>query len=89
MNRELFAVLPGTPMDASRELLRVFGIGAVPVLDDGGRPLGIVTAGAPLDGDGTAHDRMTGPASCIEEAARLLVPSDAHHLGRRVLTRGG
>src|SRR5579859_4361879 len=86
MNRELLAVVPETPVRAIRELLRTFEVGAVPVVDEDRRPLGMVTAGAVLDATGTASDRMTRPAPCvesstgIESAARQLTGADVHHL---------
>jgi CBS domain len=86
MNGELLAVAAETPVQAVRELLRTFAISAVPVLNEERRPLGLVTAGDVLDGSGTAADRMSRPAMCIEgstgieEAARHLAQADAHHL---------
>ena len=86
MNRELLAVLPETPAQAIRELMRTFVVGAVPVLDEQRRPLGIVTALALLDVEGAAAERMTCPAVCIEgstgfeEAARRMAKEDTHHL---------
>ncbi len=86
MNRELLAVVPGTPVQAIRELLRTFAIGVVPVLSEARRPLGMVTTDAALAGGGTAGDRMSRPAMCIEgsagieAAARRLVLADAHHM---------
>jgi CBS domain-containing protein len=86
MNRELLAVVPETPVQAIRELWRTFAIGAVPVLSEERRPLGMVTACAALDGGGSAADRMSRPAMCIEgstgieAAARRLALADAHHL---------
>jgi CBS domain-containing protein len=86
MNRELLAVAPETPVQAVRELLRTFSIGAVPVVNDERHPIGMVTAVAVLDGSGTAADRMSRPAMCIEgstgieTAARRLALADAHHV---------
>ena len=86
MNRELLAVVPETPVRAVRELLRTFAIGAVPVVDEERRPIGMVTAHAVLDGNGSAEDRMSRPAKCldastdIDTAARYLATSDAHHV---------
>jgi CBS domain-containing protein len=86
MNRELLAVLPEMPAQAARELLRAFAIHVVPVVDEQRHPLGMLTARALLDGNGVAAVRMTRPALCaegstsLEEAARLLALSDAHHL---------
>ena len=86
MNRELLAVVPETPVQAIRELLRTFAVGVVPVLSEERRPLGMVTADAALAGEGTAGDRMSRPAMCIEgstgieAAARRLALADAHHM---------
>ncbi len=86
MNRELLAVVPETPVQAIRELLRTFAIGAVPVVNDERRPIGMVTSGAALDATGTADERMTRPALCIEgstpieSAARQLAVAGVHHL---------
>jgi hypothetical protein len=86
MNRELLAVVPETPVQAIRELLRTFAIGAVPVVNEERRPIGMVTAHAVLEGTGTAGDRMSQPVRCIEgstsieSAARHLALADAHHL---------
>jgi hypothetical protein len=87
MNRELLAVVLETPAQAILELLRTFAIGAVPVVDDERRPLGIVTAGDLLGAvGGTARDRMSPPAMCIdgstaiEAAARRFGLADVHHL---------
>jgi CBS domain-containing protein len=86
MNRELLAVVPETPVEAIRDLMRTFEISAVPVVDDERRPIGMVAVGAVLDGNGTAGDRMSRPAPCvdastdIQAAARRLAATDAHHL---------
>ncbi|WP_240048357.1 CBS domain-containing protein [Crenalkalicoccus roseus] len=45
MSRDLVVVPPETPVPAVAELLAARGISAVPVVDEGGRPLGIVTEG--------------------------------------------
>jgi CBS domain-containing protein len=45
MSTNLVVVPPETPVDAVAELLASRGISAVPVLDAGGKPLGIVTEG--------------------------------------------
>jgi CBS domain-containing protein len=87
MNRELLTVHPETPTREVRELLRTFTVGAVPVVDDARRPLGVVSLRDVLDADGgTARDRMAKPAICvalsttIDHAARQLASSDRHHL---------
>lgn len=86
MNRELLVVGPETPAQAIRDLLRTYAVSSVPVVDSGGRPLGLVTACAVLDCAGTARERMSQPAMCIdastdiETAARRLAAEDVHHL---------
>jgi hypothetical protein len=86
MNRELLAVRPDLPVSELRGLLRSFGVGAVPVVDEARHPLGVVSARNMLEGEGTARDRMTRPAICVststavEDAARWLAQSDKHHL---------
>jgi len=73
-------------VQAIRELLRTFAISTLPVVDDERHPIGMVTACEVLDGSGTAGDRMSRPAICIEGsasiefAARRLALADAHHL---------
>ncbi|HLK36614.1 MAG TPA: CBS domain-containing protein [Polyangiaceae bacterium] len=86
MNRELLSVQPDSPVDEVRELLRTFKVGAAPVVDVSGRPLGMVSVRDVLDASGTAADRMTRPALCvsvstaIQDIARLLASSDLHHV---------
>ncbi len=86
MNRELLVVLAETPIEAIRGLMRTFAIGAVPVVDDERRPVGIVTSTSVFDGSGTAGARMSRPAMCVEGSAdidataRRLVADDVHHL---------
>jgi hypothetical protein len=86
MNRELLAVRPDLPISDVRDLLRSFGVGAAPVLDEARRPLGIVSVRDLLEGGGAACDHMTRPvigvdaSTPVEEAARRLARSDMHHL---------
>lgn len=86
MNHELLAITPELPADEARDLLRAFHIGAAPVLDDAGRPVGVVSLRDPLERGGRTREYMSRPARCIpvstpvEEAARQLARSDAHHL---------
>jgi hypothetical protein len=86
MNRELLSIVPDTPVEVARELLRAYGVGAVPVLDDERRPLGVLEAPALLDATGRAAERMTRPAPCVdgstsvEDAAKELAKAGTHHL---------
>ncbi len=86
MNGELLAVRPETSAREARELLRTFRVGALPVLDDAQRPIGVLSLRDLFDVDGTAGERMTKPAMCvaasalIEQAARQLARTDRHHL---------
>lgn len=86
MNRELFAIRPDLPVAQARGVLRSLRVGAAPVLDDTQRPLGVLSVRDLLDAEGTAGERMTRPAICvdgstsIEEAARRLAGTSMHHL---------
>jgi len=86
MNRELLAVQPNTEAHELRQLMRSFHVGAVPVLDESGRPLGVVSMRDLLESEGAAADRMTRPAMCvsisatIDKAARQLAATDRHHM---------
>lgn len=86
MNRELLALRPDLPAREVPAMLRSFGIGAAPVLDDAGHPIGVLSLRDPLDLDGSAADLMSRPALCvsastrIEDAARQLARGDTHHL---------
>jgi CBS domain-containing protein len=87
MNRELLAVRPDLSARAALDLLRSFRIGAAPVLDDAGRPIGVVAIRDLLDAASVAaRERMSRPALCVsisatvEQAARQLARMDLHHL---------
>lgn len=86
MNRELLTVRPGTTIREVRDLLRSFSVGAVPVVDDASRPLGVLSLRDMLEADGVAAERMARPAICvsmstrIDHAAHQLAASDMHHL---------
>jgi hypothetical protein len=86
MNKELLAVHPDVPVSEVRALLRSFGVGATPVLDESRRPLGMISIRDVVDLDGTVRERMSRPAFCvgsstlIEEAARRLAATEMHHL---------
>src|SRR5579883_2651944 len=86
MNRELLAVRPDMTILEARELLRTFGVGAAPVVDEARRPLGVVSVRNLLDPEGAVQQRMSKPAICVplsmtvEDAARHLGRTDMHHL---------
>jgi hypothetical protein len=86
MNRELLAVVPETPVESIRHLMRAFAVSAVPVVDKDRRPVGIVTSTSVFSENGAAGACMSRPATCIEGsagieiAARRLVAGDLHHL---------
>jgi len=86
MNRELLAVRPDLPAGEVLALLRAFGVGAAPILDDDRKPIGIVSMRDRLDGEGSARDVMTRPVDCvsmsatIETAAEQIARGDRHHL---------
>jgi len=86
MNRELLAIRPDMPTEQARDLLLMFRVGAMPVLDDLRRPVGVISVRDLLHPGGTTGERMSRPAICvststpIEDAARQLARSDIHHL---------
>jgi len=86
MNRELLTVRPETTAEAARELLKGFAIGAVPVVDDSSRLLGVVSVRDLLDASGPVEEFMTRPPMCVglsasvSAAARQLAQTDRHHL---------
>jgi hypothetical protein len=87
INPEVLAVRPDLPAREVRSLLRSFAVGAVPVVDDAGKPLGVLSLRDLIDSvEGTAGGRMSKPAICtndsitIESAARHLASTDMHHL---------
>ena len=86
MNRELLAFRADLPAGEARELLRSFSVSAAPVIDEGRRPLGVVSMRDLLPSIGTAEERMSRPARCvgssmsIEDASRQLARSDLNHL---------
>jgi CBS domain-containing protein len=86
MNKELLSIRPDLPAREVPAILREFGIGAAPVLDERRKPVGVVSLHDKLDREGSAHDVMTRPAECvsmsatIEAAARQMARGDRHHL---------
>jgi CBS domain-containing protein len=86
MNRELLSLRPDLPAHQARDMLRSFGVGAAPVIDDEQRLVGVLTLHDLLEADGTTRQRMSSPAVSVtpsmpvEDAARFLVRGDLHHL---------
>lgn len=80
MTRDVASVQPRTSLHEAAELMRSRDCGAVPVLDDGGRAIGILTdrdimiaaleTNRPL-ADMRASDAMTRPAITVHEDERL------------------
>jgi CBS domain-containing protein len=82
MNRELLYLAEGSrPELARRQMLR-FGVTAVPVLDDAGRPVSMISL---RDLVGDAPCTPTTPVfsvtstTSIESAARALAETEFHH----------
>ena len=93
MSSALVAAVPWLPASRLVELMVDENIGAVPVIDDDGSPLGIVTRSdvleedeLNLDGEVTAAELMRRspltvyPTTPIAEAARLMARQRVHHL---------
>jgi hypothetical protein len=95
MNSELFGVRPHERAGDALGFIVALGITGAPVLDDAGRPVGMVSfrdlAGAPPTT--TVNERMTRPAvvvrskSSIEGAGRLMGEAGLHRLP--VVDEGG
>jgi len=86
MNRELLSLRPDLPARQARDMLRSFGVGAAPVIDDEQRLVGVLALHDVLEADGTTRQRMSKPAvsvptsMTVEDAARRLACGDLHHL---------
>jgi CBS domain-containing protein len=86
MNRELLSLRPDLPAHQARDLLRSFGVGAAPVIDDERRLVGVLALHDLLEAHGTTRQHMSSPAlsvtpsMAVEDAARFLVRRDLHHL---------
>jgi hypothetical protein len=86
MNCELLSFAPGLSARQARDMLRSFGIGAAPVVDDFNHPIGVLSLRDLFEADGTTRQRMRSPALSVpssmtlETAARCLVARDIHHL---------
>lgn len=93
MSTVIVTAAPWLPAARLVELLVDENIGAVPVIDDDGRPLGIVTRAdvleedeLSLEGEATADELMrrspitVEPTTPVTEAARLMTRQRVHHL---------
>lgn len=86
MNKELLALRHDLPAREALELLRSFGVGAAPILDENRKPVGVVSVRDRLETDRSVHDVMTRPVACvsmsstIEAAAEQMARGDRHHL---------
>lgn len=88
MNRELFSVRPEEPLNATLEAILALSITGAPVVDERGKPLGLVSLRdlvAEKPGT-TAGERMTRPPATVPaearigEAARRLAGTRYHRL---------
>jgi CBS domain-containing protein len=85
MNRELFTVRADERIELTRDTTLALGIGAVPVIDDDRRPIGVVTL-RDLVASSRQGRHVRSPAltvsttATLDEAGRLLGESDHHHL---------
>lgn len=88
MNREVFALHPGNSVQRAREAILALGITAAPVVDDDGKPVGMISLRDLVTerrGD-TVGERASQYTVCvrandpIEHAARLLAETRFHHL---------
>jgi CBS domain-containing protein len=82
MNREVFSVGPQEPVDEAREAILALGITGVPVVDEKGRPLGLVSLRdlVTQKAGTTAGERMTRPPETVP--AQCRIGEAAHRLAR-------
>jgi CBS domain-containing protein len=86
MNKELLTLRHDLPAREVLELLRSFGVGAAPILDEDRKPVGVVSLRDRLETDGCVQTVMTRPVACvsmsstIEAAAEQMARGDRHHL---------
>ncbi len=93
MSTAIVTAAPWLPATRLTELLVDENVGALPVIDDDGNPLGIVTRAdvleedeAEYDGEATAEELMrrapitVTPTTPVAEAARLMTKQRVHHL---------
>lgn len=85
MNRELVSVREGTSAASVQDVVLAMGITAVPVLDDDGRPVGVLSL-RDVVSSGSDLPEVSRPAavvkatSSLESAGQTLVRTDFHHL---------
>lgn len=90
MRTKLVTARPDAPVDEVLALLKTKHVGCVPIVDDAGRPLGIVTKLDVLETLGedrkTAREIMMPYARCLEasasvgEAANVMSAERIHHV---------
>lgn len=88
MNHELFALRPDEAAKDARAYLQTLGIHAAPVLDDAGKPVGMLSVSDLLGelGSVPVSERMSSPvvgigaAEDVDAAARLFAETGYHHL---------
>jgi CBS domain-containing protein len=84
MNADLLYLADGTRAELAKRPILRFGVTAVPVLDDDGRPVGIVSLRDLLGSDGPVEPVRpvfsVVSTTPVEEAARSLAETDYHHL---------
>lgn len=78
MSSELFAVSPGEPVEHVLRYLLLLGLTGAPVIDDEGKPVGLLSIRDVLTREGeTVGERMSAPVVMIWSGASL---ADAAHL---------
>ena len=85
MNSKLVYLRSGDRPEITLRTILKFGITAVPVLDDLGRPVGVVSLRDIVDsekrGARISENVVTvGPDDSLEDAARILAEANVHHL---------
>lgn len=93
MTGDLIAIRPGDRAGRALDILLQSGLHALPIIDDGGAPVGLVTTAdlVPVDPDLLVGDHFYGPPltldreAAVSEAAALMRSEYVHHI---IVTEG-
>lgn len=93
MTGDLIAIRPEDRAGRALDILLQSGLHALPIIDEGGAPVGLVTTAdlVPVDPDLQVSERFYGPpltldrAASVSEAASLMRSEYVHHI---IVTEG-
>lgn len=93
MTGDLIAIRPSDRAGRALDILLQSGLHALPIVDDDGAPVGIVTTAdlVPIDADLPVGERFCGPpitldqTATVSEAAKVMRQEFVHHI---IVTEG-